>query len=184
LAIIIASSLGLKNFNALMQKKMIVYNLNKSSAIDLITGQQHTIICDSLLQDNSKLISTHLLNNWNLLKLREPDYCRIDLHKADRVKDNVFIENNFIQFYDKRLALINSENCKFTFEIPIKVDYLILCGNSKVEIGELLDSYKPDEIIFDSSNSLWKIKKWKKECEELDVPYYSVTDSGAFQLEL
>jgi len=184
IAIVIASSLGLKNLNSLMQKKMIVYNLNKSSAIDLIAGQQHTLICDSLLKDNSKLISTHLMNNWNLLKLYDPDYYRIDSHKADSVKENVLIESNFIQFYDKRLAIVNSENCKFTSDNPIKVDYLILCGNIEVEIGELLDSYKPDEIIFDSSNSMWKIKKWKKECEEVKIPHYSVLDSGAFQLEL
>jgi len=182
IAIIIASSLGLKNYYALMQKKIIVYSLNKSSAIDLIAGQQHTLICDSLLKDNNKIISTHLRNNWNLLKLSEPDYCKMDIHSADSAKENVFAENNFIQFYDKKLAIINSTNSKLTSDIPIKVDYLILCGNSKVEIGELLDSYNPDEIIFDASNSVWKIKKWKKECDELKVPYYSVADSGAFQI--
>jgi competence protein ComEC len=35
-------------------------------------------------------------------------------------------------------------------------------------------------VIFEASNSLWKIEKWKKECDALNLPYYSIPEKGAF----
>ncbi len=40
------------------------------------------------------------------------------------------------------------------------------------------------QIIFDASNSLWKIEKWKKDCEGVHLQNYSVPQQGAFILEL
>jgi competence protein ComEC len=36
----------------------------------------------------------------------------------------------------------------------------------------------------DASNSLWKIAGWKKDCDELALPCFSVPEQGAFMLDL
>jgi len=43
---------------------------------------------------------------------------------------------------------------------------------------------KPNCIVFDASNSLWKIQKWKKDCEALNLRFHSVPEQGAFVLDL
>jgi hypothetical protein len=62
----------------------------------------------------------------------------------------------------------------------IAVDYLIISKNPDLQISDALKIYNPKEIIFDSSNKNYKLKKWKEECESVKQIYYSVADSGAF----
>ena len=91
---------------------------------------------------------------------------------------------NFIQFNNRRFAIVNAGNYLNVSEYPILVDYLIISGNIKVEIGELLDSYKPKMIIFDSSNSRYRSDKWIAECAQFNIPCYSVLKSGAFEVSI
>ena len=39
-------------------------------------------------------------------------------------------------------------------------------------------------IYFDASNPMWKIEKWKKDCEELHLRFHSVPEQGAFITDL
>ncbi|CAN5266857.1 hypothetical protein BH20BAC1_BH20BAC1_16860 [soil metagenome] len=62
----------------------------------------------------------------------------------------------------------------------IKIDYLVISGNPRLYMQDLLKTFDPAIIIFDGSNPLWKIEKWKKDCERLHLRFYSVPEQGAF----
>ena len=186
-AIIFSSSVAVKCYYSVKQKNIIIYNIKKSSAIDFIDGREHVLISDSALIKSQKDIAMHMQNNWCGMQLKEPEnICEKKLSnlKFTFNKNSLFISGRFIQFYDKRFALVDEKNYRNTTDDPVYVDYLIISGNIKAEIGELLDSFKPKMIIIDSSNSLRKSEKWIKECAELNIPCYSVVKSGAFDISI
>jgi len=66
---------------------------------------------------------------------------------------------------------------------PINVDYLLISNNPKLKITQVLKKFNCKKLIFDSSNSEYKIAAWKKECLALNQSFYAVSESGAFELE-
>ena len=186
-AIVIASSMTINNMISSEQKKIVIYCVKKSSAIDLVSGNEHVFISDSLLKNNAKLLSMHIENNWNDLQLKVPQYIvsKGNVEKCFLSQDHsVFVKNNFIQFYNKRIVIINKSDYSTKSAFPISVDYLIISENVKVNIADILESYKPKMIIFDSSNSLSKSKRWSNDCAEFKIPCYSVLMSGAFEVNI
>ena len=187
IAIAFSASFAINSFISLKQKSLIVYNIKKTSAIDLIDGKNHLFLSDSYFSDSSKTYKMHLKNNWSRMQLHHPDFINTKLFSKTKPTNtyiSAFTENNFIQFYNKRLVIINKNNYNIISSSKINVDYLIISENIYKEIGELLDSYIPKLIIIDSSNSLKKTEKWIQECIELKIPYYAVLKSGAFQVNI
>jgi competence protein ComEC len=187
ITIVFASEISINNFASAKQKKLFVYNIRKTSVIDIISGNEHILISDSALVADKKAVAMHVQNNWMNLHLNDAKYINILKMNTDtfHFENNfAFMFRNLLQVFDKRLAIVNSFNYYAKSDHPLNVDYLIISGNIKTEIGELLETYKPRMIIFDSSNSLWKTEKWIKQCSELNVPCYSVQRSGAFVLSL
>ncbi|WP_336515257.1 ComEC/Rec2 family competence protein [Pollutibacter soli] len=63
-----------------------------------------------------------------------------------------------------------------------KPDVILLSNNCNVNFGWLATIGKDIPIVADASNSLWKIQKWKKDAERLNLRFHSVPDQGAFLL--
>jgi len=187
IAIVFASSIAITSFKSSEQKKFIVYSINKSSAIDLISGKNHVFLSDSALKNNPKALAMHIKSNWDDLQLKEPE-CVANKDSIENyfLSDDhtIFIKRNFIQFYNKRIVMVDRSDYTVKSASPIDIDYLIISGNIKTKISKLLESYNPKMIIIDSSNSLYRSEKWINECAELKIPYYSVLKSGAFEIDI
>ncbi len=181
--IVLLSSLTIEQYNEYRQKKLIIYNIPKTSAIDFVSAKTNVLFTDTVFaKDESKLLF-HIKHNWWELGLSEST-----IISKDTQTNMLFIRNNFIQFYEKRMAIINRSNVfsemnKIIIK-PIEVDYLIVSGNPKVKIEDVLELYNAKEIVFDSSNSLYHVNKWKTECVKLNQPFYSVSDMGALVVDL
>jgi competence protein ComEC len=69
---------------------------------------------------------------------------------------------------------------------PVKVnlDYIIISKNPRLSLADLASVFHCKTYIFDASNSSWKIEQWKKECEELHLHFHSVSEQGAFVINL
>jgi competence protein ComEC len=163
------------------QKKIIVYNVLKTAAIDFISAKRNVLLTDSAFANNESGMLFHVKHNWWDLGINESV-----IVTKDHSSDDLLIKNNKIQFGDKKIVILNnpSEIKKYPGHAPIAVDFLIISKNAKVSIGEVLSRYDPEQIIFDSSNSKFKLEKWKEECVTLSRSFYSVTDSGAFEAEI
>ena len=85
------------------------------------------------------------------------------------------------------LSLIIFIDSSITFEPRdsiIPIDLLLISHNPSIKIKDLVKVIKPTIIVFDASNNLWKIESWKKECEELLLRFHTVSEQGAFILEV
>lgn len=80
----------------------------------------------------------------------------------------------------KALVLTDDSYKKQQPDTPFPVDFLILSNNVSYTISELCTLFSFKIVIVDSSNAAYQIKKWKKQCSEMNVAYHIVPEQGAY----
>ncbi len=151
------------------QQKMIVYQVPKHRAIDFIAGRRYFFVGDSAVREAGVLQHFHL-------KPARIHYQVRPVPLPARLQQFGMA----YQFNDKRIVLVDDH---FRFNIPekkLEVHIIVLSNNPNITITQLAAIFNSGCYVFDASNSLWKIDKWKKECEELLLRSYSVPEQGAF----
>lgn len=156
------------------QQKMIVYNIPQHRGIDFVIGNSYQFIGDSIL------LQEGLLQNFHL----KPGRIALQLNHRSNSLATLIHQDGFYQFGNKRILLIDQP---IAFEVPaqkINVDIIIISKNPKLYIPQLASVFNCNQYVFDASNSLWKIGKWKEDCDKLNLRFHSVPEQGAFILDL
>lgn len=183
-AAVLLSMVSVKKYSHINQRKFIVYNINKSSVYDFINGRKNCLMADSLFTDNENKFLFFVQNNWWDMGLK---------HNAKfNLKDTLFYQDgfplykrgNFIGFFDKRIVIVDKKFYCCPNTKKFEVDYLIIANNPEVKISDLVKLFNTKQIIIDSSNSYWKVNKWKKEAKKLNINIYSIFDSGAYVVDI
>ena len=160
-------------WNTGQQKKLIVYNVPRHSAIDVMVGTKYFFKGDSLLQQDDLLQKFHL----------QP--CRL-LHRVINSFNpgNILVEKNFYRFGNTSFLLFDGPFDLSKFYPKTPVDIIILSNNPSIQIAQLTGVFKCHQFVFDASNPAWKIAKWQQECVQLRLSAFSVADQGAFVFNL
>ena len=156
------------------QHKLIVYNVAQHRAIDIIKGNAYRFIGDSIMLVDGVLQNFHL----------KPGRIAMQLTKRTDSIPELYKYGNFFQIGNKKVLFIDSA---VVFEVPpqkIDIDLIIISKNPKLYIPQLASVFNCGQYIFDASNSLWKIGKWQRDCEKLNLPFYSLPEKGAFIVDL
>jgi competence protein ComEC len=169
-ALIFAGFIGFNKWQTYHQKKMIVYNIPMHEAIDFVQGNKYYSVSDSAVKEDK------LLRDFNM----KPARIALMLTSSSSLPDVLIHKNNFYQFYNRKVLLIDSALNYFPMKEKIKLDYIIVSKNPRITIANLAQTFDCKSYVFDASNSRWKIGQWKKECEELHLHSHSVSDQGAF----
>jgi len=172
-SVIFASFIGFDTASAYSQKKIIVYNIPLYKAVEFVDRKNFLFLGDSIVMKNKSLHEFNLKPAHVLWRLKEED----SFTNASK------FNNNFYQFYDSRILMIDS-TVKFSSDKKVELDYIIFSKNPRVNLEDIASVFNCKKYIFDASNSLWKIEQWKKECEELHLQFHSVPEQGAFIVNL
>jgi competence protein ComEC len=162
---------SMAKYKWLQQRVLVVYNIPKSHNIDLIVGKKYIFQSDSNLLTNKSAINFHVTPTRKYFRVQSDNSTSI-------TNDN---KNVILNLYGKKMAIINSP---FNADTLLHVDYLLITGNPKFNIIDIKEKIKCQKIIFSASNSLWKISKWKKECDSLHLQCFSLQDDGAFVVNI
>ncbi len=165
---------------AQQQQTLIVYDVPKMSAIDIVQGTHTTFIADSALIHNSNKMLFHIRHNWWERNItHQKVFSTSDKFRSHR--ETACISNGFIGFGNKRIVRIDSFSARqILYPKKLQADILVLSKDPKISIRDLTRRYDFKKIIIDSSVKSWRKEKWKKECEDLKIDCYSVADSGAY----
>jgi ComEC/Rec2-related protein len=164
---------GFTKWQRSSQKKLIVYNVPQLQSIDFINGNAYKFIGDSILLVDGMLQNFHL----------KPARIALQLNKKIDSLSTLFQNNSFYFFNGKKILLIDNAISFIPANEKINVDYIIISKNPKLYIPQLAQVFNCSQYVFDGSNSLWKIAKWKKDCEQLHLPCYTVPEQGAFVVD-
>ena len=153
-------------YRAGKQQKLIVYNINGTSAVDFIDGRDHFLYGDAAGFNDPLTQKAVMLPATFLYRLRAP--VLIDVS-----------ENNRLFLFNKKSVLwvrgpVDAITVKGT------IDLVILAGNPKLYIAQLVQQVQPRQVVIDGSASAWKVQYWKKDCAAFHIPCHNVVEKGAF----
>lgn len=167
---------GLRSYDFMQrndQQKMIVYNISQHQAIDIIDGRKYQFLGDSILMEDGFLRNFHLNGSRMLHRVIAADSL-----------NSIICKNNVIISASKNILVIDKPVYASFAPKKIKIDVIVISKNPRLYIKQLADVFDCDQYVFDASNPLWKINKWKKDCENLHLRHYSIPEQGAFVMDL
>ena len=153
-------------------------NSYQKSVIDFIDGSTIYAFATDKLSDKEEMYTTQN-NRW---AVGNPKITPINGDKMD--EPNLMKRGNIIQFFNKRITLVNQPTSK-NYELKEKLftNYILIQDNPKIDIQQLTKIYDFEKIIFDGSNSNWAIKQWKASCDKAELNYYDVKHEGAYIID-
>lgn len=163
---------SIENYRRRRQAEVVVYNIPKLQGIDFIAGKQYVFLGDSSLLEDGYARNFHLKPSRTLYRTA----C------SNRLED-LYISNPFVHYLGKKIVLIDKPY-SFTSPMKINVDMIVISHNPRVNIADLANTFECDQYVFDGSNSMWKINRWKRDCDSLHLRQYSTTDNGAYILKI
>ncbi len=154
------------------QNKLIVYNISKNNFVDVVQGRNFKNIKNTSAETQS-------LQVFYLIP------SRIYFHANDYSDSiSLLIKNNLIQSTHKNIFIIDRSFHAKNFTEKIAVDAIIISQNPYIKMNVIQNIFNCSEIVFDSSNPLWKIAMWAKQCDSLHLRFHSVPQQGAFVMDL
>ncbi len=173
--------LGMEDIRHKNQQRLMVYNIRNASMIQFIDGNTALSICDTSLHHSLSYefaVKNHELNS-GIKQNTFFDFEQIHRHNF------LYRKDEFLFFGEKTIVFLNKkEQSRFSSPGAFDTDCVILSGNEYFFMDDIQNLYNPDIIVFDSSNKLNRIERWKEECDSLDIKYHSVPETGAFVLNI
>jgi competence protein ComEC len=172
------------------QKKLIVYALNKNTAIELIDGRSRIFICNDSLMNDQSSIRFNIQRYWYETGINKFKHISF-YQKKDAIAQNDFNQNHqqfckkikqrgdFIYAAGKIIYVPTGWIPKKTDAKKMKVDYVILTSRFKNKIPTLIENVEADKIILDGSFYAKKNTNGNN-----SVSIYDVKQSGAFMADL
>lgn len=151
------------------QQRLIIYNIPKYRAIDIIDGRNCLFTGDSILLMDEFAFHFHL----------EPS--RV-LHRVKPVGTlpGYFSDTCFAVYCGRKILLLDTtRSFRKTGERPV-IDLAIISGDPKLYINKLANTFDIKQVVFDGSAARRKLFYWKKDCDSLHIPYHDVSEKGAF----
>jgi competence protein ComEC len=168
LAFICLRSLSFKETFA--QRKIIVYNVPRHSATDLVLGRTYSFLGDTAL------LSDDFVRNFHLQPSRI-------LHRMSQEQRLPFTCKEF-ELGHKKIIIIDT-SLQLKTQIPKEpVFLLILSKNPRLYVSDLVKTFSIHQLVIDGSVPAWKARLWKHDCDSLHIPCYDVSEKGAFVMNL
>lgn len=153
------------------QKKLVVYNIAKKQAADIILGNKHIFIGDSSVNTNSTSTLSPLYIN------------RLRLNALDT--DSFEMKFGFVYKIGSTTLLFYNAGYKITPGLEkIRVSLLCISNNPESSPEEVLSSIETGQIVLDASNNAKTVSKWRKEAAIMGIACHSAVDNGAFVINL
>ncbi len=163
------------------QSRIVMYNVNNHCAIDLISGNKHILLCDSVLLQNQKLLDYCAENcriKWGLRKVSAP----LDL--ALQNEDAGFWYNeNIFWFNGLRIARIESNGFNPLLK-PLSVDWLWITGKGDIDLDKLQNTFSFSRLILGQTVYPAYASRIKEKMKQANIPLYDIRQQGAFVYDL
>ena len=159
-----------------MQKQIIVYNIAGNTLIDCFDAAT----CYSIINKNDRDMAadkkiTYAAQNHRWAMGAE-NICAINIDSSKK-KGIFFYDTGFIQFYDKRILILDALPAQ---PINLSFDAVVVTGNPKLSLTDLKAFVKFNTLVADASNYKKNVRAWKDEARTLNVSLHDVKENGAW----
>ncbi len=169
IGIIFTSLISYEKLQLNFQQFLIVYNVSGHSAIDLMVGRNAYFFGDSILAKDPVLKKYNLVPSRNFYRVKN---------------ETNFFTAKYIECNGKKIFITGKYLPHLKTAGKIKINILIIAQNPAFKMADIDRIFQYDQLVFDSSNPMWKTEQWKKDCDSLHLRFHSVSASGAFVMGL
>jgi competence protein ComEC len=153
------------------QENLIVYQVNKSTAIDFTNGFEFAFWADSQLLENKSQIKFNISNFRINKQLKE--------HNPKIIKSKKFDWGELVVWKTKKI-LILKKPIQFENKRQFDIDYLLISHQAIKDLNEINANIKFVKLIIDGSSGDFWSKNIKKQALELGIEIYDTKEKGAF----
>lgn len=168
-----------KSYRSRNQEVFAVYDIRGHSAVAFISGKQ----CALVEPVDSLNFCEHIQEHWWARGVNDSTTIRGGMSGA-LLTNHLCFQSPTARFNRLQIAFIRRKEDIPASKGKIKVNYLVISGGYKQDMAALQNAFIFDRLIFDSSVSIYRIRKWEEECEQLHINYYDVGKRGAFVEEV
>ena len=166
LCLVIFSFSRLHSFlDSTRQELLIVYNVPRYTAVDLVAGRRFRFAGDSILMSNPALRELHLDASRTFLRTRQ--------EKSGELPQG-------FRFNGKNVFLANDSAGLMQPAPGSRIDLLVLSGNPKFQFKKWAENADIRQVVITASAPPWKVSVWEDDCRELRIPCHDVRTRGAF----
>ncbi len=178
--LVVLVSYAFAEFGHLKNRQITIYSIYKYTAIDFFDGRKAWSLVDPALE--AKPLKYAAEGNRYANGIDEVETIRLG-DTSSVVADHFFYQNRLVQFYDKRLLVVEGP-LSYTGQEKVKLDLLLLRNTPKIKLEDLSQMFDIQLIVFDGSNKRWRVTEWKSECEKLGLDWYDVDEEGALVIDI
>jgi competence protein ComEC len=159
----------------LHQQKLVVYNINRASAVEVINGDKSLLIADTLSTPGSINYKFNIeAGQW---------YFGISDRVVNAPSTIAYHKPPILVAGDKTILLYTPKFNSRNTTINGKVDYIFISGSPYLDYG-LIEKLKPTMVVFDGSNKPAKVKAAVKKLGVLGISCYNTAIQGAWIVDL
>ncbi len=163
-------SYAVDEYQRLRQKQLLVYSINKGTLVDFFIGKKrYSLENGATAKDKLKYSAA------SYRSFMGADAAASTTPDAVYRSDTFYYTGGVAQFMGKKIAMIDDA----PYPLGV-VDYAVVYGNPTLDLDDLSKTTFFKILVFDVSNSAYKVKTWKEACRRLHLPYYDVAEKGAF----
>lgn len=188
MCVILAATNLWQSVEASSQKTLVVYNISKTTAINIIDGTDNIMFAnlDSIQPEKIEFTAK---NNWLKKGLDREKYVNLSSGKENLLStittiDNrkVFFKHKFIDYDGLKLYVLDDNFMPIDDESfgKVDVDYVVLADSPYVTLEEVAEHFNFKKIIIASSNSISRCEAWNAEKVALGYDVHDVRNDGAF----
>jgi competence protein ComEC len=161
-----------------------VYNVSRKSAFSVMKDGKLKLYTDSTLfadKNGLNYLTSNIMAS-NFISM-------LSLYDIDKYSDNQNgnessdILNNLIQLDTIRALYLKGDYSRYQSDKKLKINFLVLSRNAPMDIEPLQNLFQFELLIADGSVPKWKQEVLKRDCDQMGIPFYNVSESGAFVFE-
>lgn len=170
-------SFAWKSYHISTQKEIIVFALKGKTAVGFTDNHNLYLNTESTLPDKqfSFSVKPYILHSG----ITSVEYLKEEIHNLHLLK-----HNNFIQFYNLRIGVIDSKFRPYGTNKKLKVDYLLVTGKNNIDPEKLLKLFDTKVIVIDNSVPEYLIKRISEQCIETGIKVVDTHQSQACRIPI
>ncbi|MBT8196150.1 MAG: ComEC/Rec2 family competence protein, partial [Bacteroidia bacterium] len=166
------------------QNKILVYNINKTTAIDFVSGNKNYLLADANFIHDENAIRFNVLQNWFWMGAKNNHLEDVNNVSQNNSQVVNWINENYVVFQNKKIGIVGNDDIGKNSEKNLDLDLLVLRHINYLDVNALLEKYSAGQIVLDSSWPKWKVKKVKDALISNGIMVHAVGTDKAFELTI
>jgi len=176
--VVLVSMETLQHWQHLQQSGLVVYQLRKHSAIQLVEGRRSHVLADSVLAADLSLADFSIQAAQARWGLEYPEV--VDLHDSLAHNIGSGVDGHFYSFRGQRIMILKNKEFYFPTPQRLRVDMLLVTGKPKVKPERLLEIFDMGTLIADGSVPYYYKKKLRMMADSSGLKYHDTSQTGAY----